>query len=132
MLLDTHDAPDVLAGYVVAETARASQASALSDLLRDAGTFNALRFLATGEMSQSALRIHADQMISRPHVDVDSADLVDAFQSARVPTRPYAETLEGNDTLKERLRARDPYVAGIAPTIMSDNAWVTLQSICDS
>lgn len=130
-LIDVHDTPDVLAGHAIAEFARAQQASALSELMRDAGTVHSLRFLATGQMSDAALRRHADQMVSRPRTDISSAALVAAFETARVPTRAYAMNSDETAQVKERLLSRDPYVAGVAPTILSDNDWVTLQSICD-
>lgn len=131
-LIDVHDTPDVLAGHTIAEFARAQQVSALSDLMRDVGTFHALRFLATGQISDTALQRHTDQMISRPRTNISSAALVAAFETARIPARPYANNSEESDQVKERLLSRDPYVAGIAPTILSDNDWVTLQSICES
>lgn len=131
-LIDIHDTPDVLAGHAIAEFARAQQISALTELMRDAGTFHSLRFLATGQMSDTAMQRHADQMVSRPKTDISSAALVAAFETARIPARPYAINSDETDQVKERLLGRDPYVAGVSPTILSDNDWVTLQSICES
>ncbi len=132
VLIDAHDTPDVLAGHVVVEQTRMAQTTPLSDLLRDAGVFNTLRFLATGEIPDDALQHHAEQLISSPPLQPDSATLLASFEAARIQTRPYAETLSGQDALKTELIARDPYVAGAAPMILTDNAWVTLQSICET
>jgi hypothetical protein len=132
VLIDAHDTPDVLAGHVVVEQTRMAQTTPLSDLLRDAGVFNTLRFLATGEIPDDALQHYAEQLISNPPLQPDSATLLASFEAARTQTRPYAETLSGQDALKTELIARDPYVAGAAPMILTDNAWVTLQSICET
>lgn len=131
LLIDAHDTPEVLAGYVVAERARAELAAPLSDLLRDAGTFDTLRFLATGEMTDAALRRHAERMIARAPVQPTVETLIARFETARIPTTPYAETLMGNPDIRAALIAGDPFVPGASPAILTDNSWVTLQSICE-
>ncbi len=131
MLIDAYDTPEVLAGYVVAERARAAEAAPLSELLRDAGTFDTLRFLATGEMSDAALRRHAERMISRAPLQPSAATLIASFDTARIPTTPYAQTLMGTPDIQAALISGDPYVPGASPSVLPDNSWVTLQSVCE-
>lgn len=126
-LVEDHEAPDVVAGYILAEALRAEQSTPIETLLEDAGPIATLRLLTTGKLPEASISAHADRLLlaHKPYVDADN--LIAAFRRARVPSTPYAyaRDITGEATLS--LIEADP---GGGAEILPDGDWVSLQGIC--
>jgi hypothetical protein len=125
-LLEDHDTPDVVAGYILAETVRREGAKPMLRLLQDAGLMATLRLLTTGQLDRAALQAHALALLSQETGPVSGASLGPLFDMAGISARPYATAVGATDL-------------GIASTsddapprvLISDADWVSLQNICN-
>ena len=131
-LVEDHDAPDVIGGYILSATLQAQQEDPLEQLLALAGTFDTLKLLTTGEMNRAALRDYAEEVLATSNSFPDATTLIPAFENAEMPTSPfaYARDFTGETTLE--LIEADPYQNLLSPAKLSDGEWVSLQSICES
>ncbi len=130
-LVERPDTPEVIGGFAVLESARRAARDPLSDLLAHAGLIDTLQFLATGRLAEDALQAYADALVARPPRAVSADDLLTRFETHRVASTPFANSLTNQPDLAAALAASDPFVTGAAPSLMTDNNWVTLQTICD-
>lgn len=129
-VVEDFEGPEVMAGYILAERARADARDPLERLLADGGLTATLRLLTTGTVSKDVLRAHARALLRQAPAPVAPADLLALFKAANVPASPYAYALDpsGEDTLP--LIEADPVPPGLARMLMSDTDWVGLQAIC--
>lgn len=132
-LVEQTDDPMIPAGHVLAEAEAAAEYDPLRRLLEDEGMFTSLRLLATGTVSEDALRDHAEHVLTTDTRPPDIA-LLKRFTEARVPSTPYAEELVASGAATQAevadLIARDPIPPGGARRVLTDGDWVSLQSIC--
>ncbi|MEL6523726.1 MAG: hypothetical protein AAFQ66_22310 [Pseudomonadota bacterium] len=129
-LVEDYDNPDVLAGYVLAETLRRKAIDPLERLLRHSGFRPTLRLLTTGDMDKTALRSYAETLAREPAPAVPNDAMLAAFAKAKVAATPYAYGVDvtGESTLP--LIEADPMRSGGAEPILADSAWIALQQIC--
>lgn len=129
-LVEDHETPDVLAGYVLAETLRREAEDPMARLLRAAGTVATFRLLTTGEMPEAPLAAHAETLLTAEPAPVADEALLARFAEARVPSSPYAYAVDitGEQTLA--LIEADPMWNGEAGRVLADTDWVGLQGIC--
>lgn len=129
-LVEDHETPDVLAGYVLAETLRREAEDPMARLLRAAGTVATFRLLTTGEMPEAPLAAHAETLLTAEPAPVADEALLARFAEARVPSSPYAYAVDitGEQTLA--LIEADPMWNGEAGRVLADADWVGLQGIC--
>ena len=129
-LVEDHDDPDVLAGFIIAEHMRARQTDALDNLLQQAGVMASVRLLTTGELPESALRRYAEHLLATPPAPVADTLLLDGFRALSVPTTPYAYALDisGEETID--LIEADPFGGQSPEPVLSDGDWLRLQAIC--
>jgi hypothetical protein len=64
-LVEDHESPDVLAGYLLAEDVRRDARDPMLTLLSDAGLMATFRLLTTGDLPEGALHDHAVTLLSR-------------------------------------------------------------------
>lgn len=128
-LVEDHEGPSVVAGYVLAEAQRAAAGDPLLALLEAAGPVAAFRLLTTGRLPPGAPAREAERLLSAPTGPVAAAALVARFRAAGVSTAPYAyaQDVTGEATLA--LIEADPLLATARP-ILPDGEWVALQGIC--
>jgi hypothetical protein len=129
-VVEDHENPDVLAGYILAEVARRDGADPLQTLLESAGPRATLRLLTTGHLPQDVLETYAEGLITRPPAAVDTAELLRRFAEARVPSTPYAYALDVTGESSLPLIEADPMRGGDGVAVLEDSAWVALQGIC--
>lgn len=132
-LVEDHDEPDVVAGHVIAEHLRAEARDPLERLLAEAGLGASLRLLATGAVSDDALRAHAERLLTEAPAPLDTETLLAGFRRWQVRARPYAYALDitGETTLS--LIEADPFATDDPPPpILGDSDWLRLQAICGS
>jgi hypothetical protein len=129
-LVEEHEDPGVVAGYVLAEHARRAAADPVERLLEDAGFLAAFRFLTTGDVPEEVLAEHAARLAEAPRPAVPAPALTEVFAGAGLPASPYAyaEDPSGETTLE--LIEADTVSAFDAIPALPDSAWVSLQGIC--
>jgi hypothetical protein len=130
-LVEDRNGPDVMAGYLLVEAARAQAEDPLLPLLRWAGLRASFALLTTGNLPKAALDGYGEALLSRPPVAVSPARLAELFRAAGVPSTPYARAADPSGTTLAPLIAGDPFAhRAPPPALMSDDDWVALQGIC--
>ena len=129
-VIEDHETADVAAGFVLEELARSETVDPLSPLLESLGPFGNLRLLATGEVTDEGLTTYVQSTLSaeRPAPALDV--LLSYFETARVPSSPYALALDPTGETTLDLIEADPFPSGGTSPVLDDNAWVDLQSLC--
>lgn len=131
-LVQGADAPEVVAGYLLAEALRAKESDPVLPLLSHMGLASTIRLLATGAPGDGALsgygrRLAAD---TTPPAPLTDEALLAAFAAARVPSTPYAYSLDATGETTLGLIEADPFATTPAERVLSDETWLELQAIC--
>lgn len=130
-LIEDRDGPDVAAGYLIAEVARAKAEDPLLALLRWSGLRASFSLLTTGDLPAAALKGYGEAVLTAAQAAVSPAALAERFQAAGVPMAPYAKAAYPAGPEGAALAAADPYAHAPPPqALMSDDDWVALQGIC--
>lgn len=130
-LVEDHEAPDVAAGYVLAEKAQTYETDPLRALLNHAGTLATFRLLTTGKVEVRALDAYGEYLLTAPKQQAANSTLLQFFAASQVRSTPYAyaRDLTGEQVLP--LIEADPMRDQPANPILSDGDWLRLQAICD-
>lgn len=129
-LVEDHEDPAVAAGFILAETLRATQRDPMADVLASGGVSGAFRLLTTGQLPRAALDRHAEVTLARPRPPLAEADLLAAFAAASVPSTPYAQALDITGETVLGLIEADPMAGEEPAPVLRDRDWVQLQGIC--
>lgn len=130
-LVEDHDTPDVVAGAIIAAHLRAKARDPLARLLDDAGLREVLRLLATGSLSDTVLRTHAETLLREPPAPVPDATLIAGFARWQVRATPYAYARDITGETVLGLIEADPFARNAdLPPILSESNWLRLQGIC--
>ena len=129
-LVEDYETPDVVAGYVLAETLRRAETDPMERLLRSLGSVATLRLLTTGDIPEGGLAGYAERLLTAAPEPVSDAALLAEFAEARVASSPYAyaRDITGESTLA--LIEADPARGAGADPVLRDADWVSLQGIC--
>lgn len=130
-LVEDHESPDVLAGFLLAEDLRRTESDPLEHVLADAGLTASLRLLTTGRLDDDALRRHAEDLVASTNGGVDEKPLIDRLAAAGVSGAPYAYAVDfsGRSTLPIIEGSQDTVTL---PPLLGDGDWIALQRICES
>ncbi len=129
-LVEDHETPDVVAGYVLAEALRRGAADPMEGLLDFAGFTATVRLLTTGELPADRLEAYAEALLTAPAAPVPADALLARFAAARVPSTPYAYAVDISGEATLPLIEADPMWSGGAEPSLADADWVSLQGIC--
>lgn len=129
-LVEDFDGPEVAAGFILAERARAAQTDPLVQMLQAAGLRATFRLLTTGALPDKALAAYAQELPTLAPLPLDDETLLAAFQAADVPSGPYAYALDVSGESTLGLIEADPLRGQTQPPILSDADWIRLQGIC--
>lgn len=129
-LVEDYEGPEVAAGHVIAERARATAEDPLETLLRDAGLGAAVRLLTTGEVTQATLDAHAEALAAAPPAEIGTDAMIAMFRAAGVPSTPYAYALDVSGETTVALIEADPVAPDARAPLLADDDWVALQAIC--
>lgn len=129
-LVEDFEEPDVAAGYILAEQLRSENRDPLDPLLRAAGLRATFGLLTTGNVSNAALASYAEHLLTTSPANIDTQDLLDKFQVAKVRTSPYAFAQDPTGETTVALIEADPFAGKTPPPLLSDGQWISLQSIC--
>ncbi|MEQ9039317.1 MAG: hypothetical protein RIE24_13285 [Silicimonas sp.] len=129
-LVEDHETPDVLAGYLLAEDLRRKERDPLERLLSETGLATALRLLTTGRVDDETLRRYAEQLVATPPSPVSNVSLISRLSTAGVSGAAYAYALDfsGKRTLPLIEASQDNPPP--AP-LLGDGDWIALQGICE-
>ncbi|MBE0455343.1 hypothetical protein [Roseovarius autotrophicus] len=130
-LVEDHDTADVVAGHIIAAHLRAERRDPLARLLTEVGLWEVLRLLATGNLSDEALRAYAETLLKAPPVPLPDAALLEGFARWQVPATPYAYARDITGESVLALIEADPFPRETTPPpVLSDGDWLRLQGIC--
>ncbi|MDG3043070.1 hypothetical protein [Roseicyclus marinus] len=129
-LVEDHETPEVLAGYLLAEQTRRTTTDPVLTLLTEAGLGTTLRLLTTGEIDNDTLYAHAVTLLSRETGPVDETALLSRFANAGISTTPYAFARDISGETVLSLIEANPIRTGRAEPLLPDADWITLQDIC--
>jgi len=129
-LVEDYADADAVAGFILAERARAERADPLAELLKDAGLAATLRLLTSGALPDDALEAHAERLMTEPPTPLTDAELLARFERTHVSSAAYgyARDVSGESVL--RLIEADPMRGQKTKPLLSDRDWVQLQAIC--
>ncbi len=129
-LIEDHEDPAVIAGYILTERARALAMDPLAELLDHGGPAASFRLLTTGEVTQAMLDSYAEQVMSSPRPALPDSDALAVFAQAAVPSTPYAYARDITGETVLGLIEADPMAGRTLEPVLPDRDWVLLQSIC--
>lgn len=129
-LIENYEEPDVVAGFVLAEAARATSVDPLDRLLRTSGLRTSFILLTTGDVSEDTLVTYARTLMTGTPDPIANDRLLAAFSAAEVRSSPYGYALDRTGETTLPLIEADPFQAGGQRQIMTDGEWVSLQGIC--
>lgn len=131
-LVEAHDAPEVLAGYLIANAAQAKVQDPLVTVLSDAGVRASFTLLATGSLPEGALDPQARTRLQSKPAPASDVSLLQSFADAGVSVTPYALSLDpsGQSAAARQLIENDPVSSDQAKRILPDADWLALQTIC--
>ena len=127
-LVEDYEAPDVLAGFLLAENLRRTKHDPLERTLRHAGLFGAFRILTTGELRNETLKAHAERLITEMPMPVPAGELAMSAHEAGVSLADYARAVGGD--IETALRVSQNADAELTP-LLGDGDWLALQQICE-
>ncbi|MCV6595013.1 MAG: hypothetical protein OIF48_18835 [Silicimonas sp.] len=127
-LVEDHETPEVLAGYLLAEDIRRSETDPLARLLDAAGLRAALRLLLQGKVSAADLKPMAEAVVADQPSPVPEPALLARMNAAQVPPAPYGYALDFSGESTAQLVAVSD---ATLPPILNDDNWIALQRICE-
>jgi len=131
-LVEGIEDPEILAGYLLAETVRADLRDPVLPVLRHAGLMSTFRLLTTGVIAPGALGSYAEALLKAPPVPVDAERLLEKFRQAGLSSTAYARALDPTGETTLPLIEADPFKGSSPAPILDDNDWISLQGICTS
>ncbi|WP_224826404.1 hypothetical protein [Cognatishimia sp. MH4019] len=129
-VVEDHEDPDVLAGYLLAEQARIAAEPALEQMLAYAGPLTSFRLLTQGEVPEATLTGYAEHLLAQTPALPDSTALLTRFKEAGLRSTSFAYAVDPSGETTLDLIEADPFPAGSEKISLSDQDWVSLQGIC--
>jgi len=130
-LVEDHETPEVLAGFMLAEAARTLETDPVLALLEASGLVATFQLLTTGSLPETALQAHAATLLAQPRRPVDPELAVPLFAAAQLSTQPYAYALDISGETTLPLIEADPVRSGSGAPLLGDADWISLQEICN-
>lgn len=127
MLVEDHESPDVIAGYLVAEAVHRRSQDPLARLLAAVPFRASLALLSTGRLRESDLARMAEWVVAAPPEPVDSDALVGPMMALGIAPDAYARAVDISGETTGALRRAVP---GEVRPVLEDTDWIALQRIC--
>ena len=129
-VIEDHEDPAVVAGYILVERARAQHLDPLAEFLDHGGPLATFRLLTSGHVTQGALDSYAERVLAAPRPALDDQSVLAAFAEAEVPATPYAYARDITGESVLGLIEADPMAGRDPAPVLPDRDWVLLQGIC--
>ncbi len=130
-LLMRLDAPEALAGYLLAEALAIEATDPLRDALRHAGAGATMTLLRTGQLPEGALDTYLAQVVARAPARPDAPALAERLGALGLSPAPYALSLGEDEAALAGALTDQPGPDEPAGRLLTDGQWLTLQGICD-
>ncbi|MCY4303291.1 MAG: hypothetical protein OXC62_00655 [Aestuariivita sp.] len=131
-IIEDHNNPNIIAGFILAEKSKASQHDPFSDILTISGMMASIRLIITGTIPTHAMDNYIEHILRHDRMLIDTEKLLQTFYTAQVPTTPfaYAKDITGESVIG--LIEADPFANNnIQVPILSESDYQILQTICD-
>jgi len=129
-LIEDYEEPDVVAGFILAESERARLNDPMRALLDHAGLLATVKLLTTGTIDDAVLDSYAETLLTAAPDPLPDEALLARFAEARVRSTPYAFALDQTGESVLGLIEADPVPIDAAGPLLSDADWVSLEGIC--
>lgn len=129
-LVEDHEEPDVVAGFILAEVTAARSTDPLRDVLEFGGTYATFRLLTTGALDADTLDRYAEHLLATPRPQPATADLLATFETAGVRSSAYAYAKDITGEAVLELIESDPMRTTTVDPLLGDADWLRLQAIC--
>ena len=129
-VVEDHEDPDVLAGYLLSEQVRLTQTPALDRMLGYSGPLTSFRLLTQGEVPEATLAGYAEYLLASAPALPSSGALVAKFTEAGLRSTAFAYAVDPSGETTLELIEADPFPNGSEKMSLSDEDWVSLQGIC--
>lgn len=124
------DDPAVTAGYVLQAELNATTNDPLAHVLDSSGWRVMLQLLTTGHPPQGGLQPAARALITTPVSRPDDAALIERFNVAQTPLKPWAYDIDISGESVSALIVNEN--GRETRPILDDGNWIALQSICEN
>lgn len=131
-VVEDHESPEVLAGYLVVEAAKIDLADPLFELLEHVGLPATLTLMTTGRLPDGALEGFAQARLAASSPDIAASSLVPRFAEAELATTPYALAVDVTGEKTLALIEADPMSGKPPVDLIDDSQWIALQGICEA
>ena len=129
-LVEDYEGPEVLSGFLLAETVRRDRRDPVLYLLEQSGFWATIRLLTTGEIDDRHLRAHAARLLTTTPLEVTAEEVLPRFDRAGISSQPYAYAIDLSGESVLDLIEGDPMRGRLRAPLMSDQDWIALQEIC--
>lgn len=129
-LVEDHEDPAVVAGYILVERARAMASDPLDELLDHSGPLASFRLLTTGGLTPEILDQYSERILAAPRPPVGEDQILSVFAQAAIPSSPYAWARDVTGESVLGLIEADPMAGRTLEPVLRDRDWVLLQDIC--
>ncbi len=130
-LLDYHDGPEVIAGYILLESVRLNGEDPLIPFLQQTRMTHLANLLFGWAIPTESYDQYAQNLRHSETAPIPAARLQTAFQQAGFPFTPFAAVYANESTDPNRiLRNNDPQADKDYRPLMTDAAWQSLRTIC--
>lgn len=126
-LLERLDAPEALAGWLLAQELAHDARDPMLDVLRHAGVRATLAMLTTGTLSEGALAGYALGRLAQPIAWPDAGAVATRMTALNVPFAPFAASLPPEAARLAAVLAAGPEQGD---ALLTDGEWLTLQAVC--
>lgn len=132
-LVEDHETPEVLAGYLLAAAkVSGGQDALIKSVLEEAKLLENLKLLTSGDLPQAVADRYAEAALSKARMPLTDDTLLNSFSEVRVSSRPYALAIDVTGETTLGLIEADPMATQDPPAILTDGEWVALQGICEN
>ncbi len=129
-VVEDHESPQVVAGYILAEVDRAALNEPMLGLLEHAGLRATLTLMTTGSLPEASLSGYGETLLTSTPAPLSADTLISRFEAAGIPATPYAYAVDVTGETTLQLIEADPVPADAARPLLTDGEWVALQGIC--
>lgn len=129
-LIEQANGPEAAAGAALVERLRSRSQDPIIPLLNYAGLRATFELLTTANIPDTAFTGYGEALLRANPEALPESDVLAAFETAQIPSTPYALAIDPEGKSLARLSSEDPY-KGLAPSpLIPDESWVALQGIC--
>ncbi len=129
-LVEDHETPEVLAGYLLAEAERRLNVDPVQRLLEDVGLSVTMRLLTTGEIAAQPLHEHAAHLLVAAPLPISDTAMLARFGEMQISSQAYAYARDVSGETTLALIEGDPLRGQPRDALLPDADWIALQEIC--